>query len=285
MTFLGINEFAQAKLAGKQPGISAYRKVNSQAGNANAWMDLSMAAGSPPAQYYASSPLEAATLQAKKGMYHGGAVAPEQLFLSDLLLCSPAGGMCGVYYLLDFLLYYPFIVLDDLDTQTLDNTVTLPRYADGDGVMAMLVTQAPTGGAERLTFEYVDQDGATQTSPVITLDGTTVPIASIPTNRAGASNTDSGPFMRVASGTRGIRQVNSVQVTVGGGGLVALVLVKPILRMALPEANTPAEVELISERAVLPPIHDDAHLQMIVRMPSALGAGGAMIAIPGFVHT
>lgn len=283
MAILGSNDIALAKLEGRAPHISTYRKVNSQAASAFAWVDLSMAAGSPPAQYYASSPLEAAVLEAKRGMYHG-ASNDADTFLTDLMLVSPTAGLCGVYYLLDYVLYYPFIALDDLDTQVMDNTLTLPRFEDGEGVYPMLVTQAPTAGGEVLTFEYVDQDGNTKTSQSVKCDTTTVPIASVPNVRAAVAS-NAGPFAPLASGSRGVRQINSVTVTVGGGGLVAIVLVKPIARVVLYEANTPTEVCYIEQRADLPPIHDDAHLQLVVRTPSAVGASGILVACPSFIYT
>ena len=37
-------------------------------------------------------------------------------------------------HLLDYLMFYPLIDLDDDVEQVMDNTVTLPRYDDGAGV-------------------------------------------------------------------------------------------------------------------------------------------------------
>ena len=42
--------------------------------------------------------------------------------------------------LADYLLYYPTIVDGNTDPQVMNNTVTLPRYTDGKGVMMMAVT-------------------------------------------------------------------------------------------------------------------------------------------------
>jgi hypothetical protein len=57
-------------------------------------------------------------------------------------MCGSASGLPINLTLCDFLLYYPSVDDSVLDVQTLDNTVTLPRYQDGKGVQVIAVTVA-----------------------------------------------------------------------------------------------------------------------------------------------
>lgn len=89
-----------------------------------------------------------------------------------MALATPTAGLVGAYKLLDYVAYYPFVDGDSTNKQAMDNAVTLPRYTNGDGVLAMMVATAPTTGAGVFTYSYVDSDGNPQTSPTITvLDG------------------------------------------------------------------------------------------------------------------
>ena len=63
--FLNVAEFANADLLG-QVWESGFRKaIASAATTTNAWVDMTYFAGSPPANFYASSPLIAASMEAK----------------------------------------------------------------------------------------------------------------------------------------------------------------------------------------------------------------------------
>lgn len=60
--------------------------------------------------------------------------------------------------LLDYLGFYPFIDESVTDKQFTDNTVTLPRYADGDGVQIMpVVVAGQTGGG--CSSAYTNEHG------------------------------------------------------------------------------------------------------------------------------
>lgn len=277
--FRNLREYALSEIEGRAV-FGAFRKVPSQASSARQWVDLSMAAGNPVPQYYAAEPLVAATLDGMRGIFHGVGQSPSTVHLSELSLTSAAAGFVGQYSLLDYLLYYPFIDGDDLSEQILDNTVTLPRYADGDGVMAMLVAQAPTTGGGALTFSYVDADGITRTSPSISCGTASTPIASIMTNQPGTVGA-TGPFLPLTQGSRGVRSVTSVTMTSASGGLMALVLVKPLADFALREINTTMERQFVRERAGAPRIVDGAYLNLIC----CCGASVAAAALAGHVRS
>jgi len=269
--FNRISTYAQALLDGKaQP--SSFRKVPSQASVAGWWVDLSMAAGNPPPNYYASEPLVAAQLSGMRGIFHGDDILPAYKFLHNFSICTPTSGLVGQYRLLDYLLYYPFIDLDSTDEQLLDNTVQLPRYTSGEGVMAMMVAVTPTLGGGSFTFNYVDHNGNSQTSPTASLSTAVSNIASIPTSEQ-ATAAGGRLFLPMATGSRGIRSISSLTMIAPGGGLVAIVLVKPIAEFAIREINVPTEIEYWSMRSVAPRILDGAYLNLAMNCAATVAAG------------
>ena len=269
--FANIGEYVDAHLRG-QTSFASVRKVPSQATVANWWADLSMAAGNPPPNYYASAPLVAATLDGMRGIFHGQDKSPAHMYLSRMCLQTPTAGLVGMYHLLDYLLYYPFIDGDDTDVQVMDNTVALPRYSDGAGVQAMYVCVAPTTGGGSFTFDYLNQDGVSRTSAVHSYTPTAAGITSLLTSRpAGAAGF--GPFLRLNAGDTGIREITSVTNIVANGGLGTIVLVKPIADLAIREINTPAEFSFIDQRGPSARIYDGAYLHLIVNCAATIAAG------------
>jgi len=260
--FSQLSEYVDAKLSGKTV-TATVRKNPSQPSVAGWWTDFSMCSGTPPPNYYASSPFVAETLSPLRGIFHGDAVSPAFMFLERMILVTAATEMLGQFRLMDYLLYYPFIDLDDTDTQTMDNTITLPRYADGDGVMAMLVCQAPTTAAGgQGTFTYVDADGVTQVSPIFQLSTTLASIGSLLATEPAVALTE-GPFLPLSGNCKGIRSVVELTMTTPCGGLAALVLVRPIADLQLIEINTPVE-KTYFDRATGPMrIYDGAYLNLI----------------------
>lgn len=270
--FPNVAAYAAAEAAGRTHFCSV-RKIPSQATVAGWWADLSMAAGNPPPNYYASTPAVAATLDGFRGIFHGDDKTPASKHITDLGLMTPTAGLVGQYKLLDYLLYYPFIDGDDADVQPMDNTVTLPRYADGAGVQVMAVAVAPSTGAGQFTFDYINQDGNARTSPTQFCSTTAANIATIITSQQAVAGAPGGPFLSLASGDTGVRQIVSVSMSVLNGGLFALVLVKPLLDAAIREINTAAEVQCISTRPVLPQVLDGAYLNLLVNCSATIAAG------------
>lgn len=269
--FTTIKEWAASDEDGRQIQ-GTIRKVPSQASTAGWWVDLSMAAGIPLPNYYASPPLEADLLDGFKGIFHGPDQSPAAKHLSMLTLMTPTAGLVGQYRLLDYLLAYSFVDGDDTGVQTMDNAVTLPRYTDGDGVMVMAVAVAPSTGGGSFTFNYVNQDGDPKTSPAQPCAAAAASIASLVTS-APATSGSGGPFLKLAAGDTGVRSITSVQFTTPNGGLVALVLVKPIAATFIEEINTPAEIEFLSTKVPPPRIYDGAYLGLIVNCAATVAAG------------
>ena len=269
--FANISAFARAFDAGRTHSCS-FRKVPSQASTAGWWVDLSMASGNPLPNYYASTPLEAAVLDGFRGIFHGDAKSPASKHLTELHLVTPTAGLVGVYRLLDYLLYYPFIDLDDTDAQVMDNDVTLPRYTTGAGVRPMLVAVAPTTGGGSFTFYYVNQDGVAKTAPTQSCSTGVANIASLITSER-ATAAGGRVFLTLADGDTGVRSITSWTNLVSNGGLGSLVLAKPLGDVAIREINTAAEMSWVRMQAGAPRIEDGAYLNFIMNCAATVAAG------------
>jgi len=240
----------------------AFRKVPSQATTAGGWADLSMAAGNPVPNYYAATPLQAQTLESFSGIFHGDAKAPYSKHLLAMSCVTPTTNMLGQAILCDYLLYYPFLDGDAAgEVQTLGNATTLPRYTDGDGIMAMAVAVAPTTGGGSFSFNYVDAAGNAKTSPVISANTAVTNIASLLTSDPSVGG---GPFLPLAAGSTGVRSITDVTVASAMGGLFALVLVKPLATNVTREVNTAHEIEFVTMKPGAPRIYDGAYLNWLI---------------------
>lgn len=264
-----VRELVDAINAGRKHTCS-FRKIPSQASVPRWWVDLSMAAGNPVPNYYASEPLAAAVLDGTRGIFHGADKSPSRKYLSRFSIVGNSNNTAGQVKVLDYLLYYPFVDLDDNSgEQTMDNAVALPRYETGEGVMVMLVAVTPTVGGGSFFFNYLDQNGDPQVSPTISLSVAAANIASIATSEP-ATVAGGRLFLPLASGSTGVRSVTGVTVVSPGGGLGALVLVAPIADTAIRELGAPTETEFFTNRSVAPRIHDGAYLNMVTNCTTTI---------------
>lgn len=232
--FRNIREWVQSEDDGKS-WIACFRKFapSGAVTIAGQWYDYSTASSYPPANYYASAPMIAARVDTDRGLHIPTTVSPEKQFIRKLTLMSCAAGVTTttsqnqVVWMLDYLLYYPFVDLDAVaEEQLMTNTVTLPRYTDGKGVMMMMVAQSATAGGGSFTVNYTNQAGESgRVTP------TTYCVAAQPSGalvNATGNAASAHPFIPLQAGDRGVRSVQSVTMAGANGGLGAIVLVKPI---------------------------------------------------------
>lgn len=279
MSFSGVGDIAESLTQGRT-FRGPIRKIPSQASTAGWWVDLSMASGTPNPNYYASSPLVAATLDGDDGIRTGGPVSPAKKVLTAWGLFTPTAGLVGRYWLLDYLLVYPFVDLDTVDPQSMTNTTTLPRYTTGAGVQAMLVAVTPTVGGGTFEFDYVNQDGASKTSPVQSFSTAAANIASLPCSEQ-ATAAGGRPFLTLADGDTGIRSLTTWRTLSVSGGLGAVVLVKPLAEHAIREANSWNVVEWPRDGYLMPVVEDGAYLNMIMNCAATVAAG----TLAGYVRS
>jgi len=234
MGFGAISEIPAADDAGQTWTTSFRKAVASAASATNGWLDYSYFAGSPPANFYASTPLVAAELDPSRGIYLPP-VAPATQHLNNLRLMTAANSATSTangrqqIALCDYLMYYPFIDTDAVgEQQDLDNTLALPRYGSGN---VIAVAQSASSAVGQFTMTYTNQDGvggrvSQNTYTFIVAGGGQVVAAS----GVGASY---NPFLHLQAGDSGVRSIESVTFTAAGGGLMALVIVKPLLMQFL----------------------------------------------------
>lgn len=211
--------------------IATFRKtVASAATVANDFVDYTYFAGNPPANFYASAPLEAAYVESIRGI-NVPSVNGKQ-FLKSITAMSAASSATGTsnqnqrHVLCDYLLYYPFIDTDAVgEQQDMIQTVSMPRYSRGGQIMCVSQSAASTVGS--FTVSYTNQDGVSGRASKLTYTkavsggGTLV---SSTTNAVGGSQS----FLQLQSGDTEAISIESVTMTAAGGGLMALVIVKPL---------------------------------------------------------
>ena len=267
MGFANVGALVDAHEAGKVR-YTFFRKAPAVVTVAGVWFDYSMAPGNPAPQYYAAAPLVAQTLSRSGdgGIQHGGNVSPSVKYLRKVTaMAVTAAGVPQRLYLLDYLMFYPFVDMGTADEQPMDNTQTLTRYTDGEGVKIMAVLVAPHGLVGDTFFvTYTNQDGtAGRVTPLHTMTtGASINGTILTTQTAGAGRI--GPFMALQGNDTGVRSIEAVQCTAGTDvGLFTLVLVRPLADFTVREITAPTERDFYLESQRMPVVVDDAYLNFI----------------------
>ena len=277
MTVSSVSDFVEAELSGKARFSEFVRNV-SQVTTAGVWYDLTGAAGNPRAkQWFDATPLTAAQVKQSTdgGIFHGSNVSPEDKYLRFLrVACASATPLPMTLLLCDALMYYPTIEDGTTDPQVMSNYVSLPRYTDGKGVQMMAVTISARTGGQSFTVSYTNSNGGASTSPAVVQNAVGAP-GTITTSATATANTSGGPFIPLASGDDGVRDVQSVQMGGADTGFFALVLVKPLASVVIRGLDAPYDKDLFLFGPELEQIHDDAFLTLIA-LPNGSLSGKAI---------
>ena len=267
-----------AALDAGQTWVSTFRKVPAATATITGqWFDYGYASGNPIPNYYAASPLVAATLEADKGIIVPRLSGSARQYLHRLTVMS-AGATSGTQplYLLDYLLYYPFVDMDAAgEDQAVDNSTALPRYTDGIGVQMMVVAQSPTVGGGRFSITYTDSDDVQRTTTSM-FCGAAQPSGAIVS--AVLATGGLTPFVPLNAG---VKRVDSVNFSVANGGLCAVVLVRPLEvtqtleSVAASGLGAAVEKEALRLRGGIVEIKDGAFLSLI-----GWGVAGSLASAP-----
>lgn len=243
---------------------SFFRKVTSVGYNPPCWIDLSMLQGFPGPNYYASTPMEFKPLsRTNGGIFHGASVSPMKKYVKTINFNNPNVGT-STFILLDYLGYYPFIDEADTTEQIMDNTLTLPRFADGEDVKIMCVSQASRASSQQFTVNYTNSQGISGRTATMNQSLNAASLGSILSAQDAVAASSATPFLRLQAGDTGVRSIESVTMLAANTGLMALVLVKPICTSIMGDGTAPNEKNFISDNAfMLPEIHNDAYLNFI----------------------
>lgn len=252
-----------------------WRKTPSQATTSGIWFDLALSPGMPvPKYWFDAPPLVARGIfqSVDGGFYHGPNVSPSKKYLRTICTQATASTALPMNAILcDYLLYYPSIDDGTTDVQVMDNTVTLPRYSDGNGVQMMAVTVAARTGGQQFFVTYTNQDGVTGRTSGIVTQNTATTIGSITTSNTAVGN-GAGPFIPLQNGDYGVRRVESVTMLGPDVGLFSIILVKPLAQTTFREITVPYEKDLLIYDTALPQVYDDAFIGMICLPVGALNA-------------
>jgi len=157
----GIKNVIDAELEGRMNTYN-FRKNPSQVTTQGLWFDLALSPGNPIPKYWFGTPLTATVISQSidGGFFHGANVSPSKKYLRKLMLSSTsATGLPMNVMLCDYLMYYPLVDDGTTDEQVMDNTATLTRYTDGDGVQVMAVSVAGRTGGQDFFINYTNSEG------------------------------------------------------------------------------------------------------------------------------
>lgn len=270
MGFSSVDDLV-SEITGGKSRKAFFQKVsvNSGAGTAGRFYDLFLATGMPAAGAYsgAAGSWNSLTSASAGAMDIGSNVTPDTRHITAVGAMTTAATGIGGIWVLDYLGYHPSMVVTG--TASTISAPTLPRYATGDGVQVMIVTQTAIGAATpSLTFTYTNQAGTT--GRVAT--AVTAIANSAPTTQLWGT---SGPFLPLAAGDTGVRALQSYTLATGTTGTVAAVYVKPLAFIPVPVVNVMSERDMLFQLANLPQVQDGACLGLMVQAGGALAASSA----------
>jgi hypothetical protein len=234
---------------------------------AGLWADLSYAAGIPVANYYASAPLAAAVLSGRDGIDIGP--APESglsKYLSRVLILPPVATGVLQFRVHDICLYYPFIDGDG-GFQEMVNVIPMPRYG-GESCRMMAVSQGVGTAVVNVRVTYTNSAGVAGREVTATLN-LLAPAGTLASSIASGTAVafPCGPYLPLANGDDGVLSIESVDPLTAGGGIFALVIVKPLLALGMHQATVaPVEVDCRADRSLLSKhIETGAYIAMIAQ--------------------
>ena len=239
---------------------------------AGLWYSLMRGGGSPAADTILGTGTNLAfqalsdAVATASGIPHGGNVGGYKVLLNAAAQTAAATTAPCVLMLVDILGFYPVTTVTTTGAQTLNNTVTLPRYTDGAGVQAFLTPSTVMGAATpNITLNYTNSAGTAgkATPATLPIGNTAAAVTSIVYSGTGTGKY--GPFIPLAAGDAGIRSVQSINLSASYvSGVLNLVLCKPIMTLPITTLGVTAERDLVNQFASMPRIYDGACLNWLM---------------------
>jgi len=287
--FTKIKDLVDSQVQNGSERYFTWRKSPSQITTQGIWFDTSMSAGNPgPKYWFDATPLTATQIKQSTdgGLFHGSNVSPANKYIREIMaFCVTATALPMPMILCDYLLYYPTIDESVTDVQTMNNSVTLPRYTDGKGVQIIAVSDASRAGGATFTINYTNSDGTPgRITPnvvenSVSVNGSLVNSAQTSTTAQGNST---GPFIKLQGSDTGVRSIESITMNgTGDVGLFSLILVKPLVQFSIRGVDAPVEIDYLKDFPVPTQIVDDAFLNFLCLPKGSLAAS----AIHGSLKT
>ena len=239
---------------------------------AGMWYSLFRGGGNPPADAIlgtgtnlAFQALTDATTNAT-GIQHGGAVGGFKVLLNAAAQTAAATTAPCVLMLVDLLGFYPVTSVTTTGAQTLNNTVTLPRYTDGAGVQAFITPSTVMGAATpSISIGYTNSASTVgrATPATLPIGNTAAAVTSVVYSGTGAGKF--GPFIPLQAGDAGIKSVQSISLSASYvSGVLNLVLCRPLLTLPITTLGVTAERDLINQLNSGPRVYDGACLAWLM---------------------
>lgn len=284
MAIQSIDNLVNSISAGKTSRYDFNKITGGSAYTTGRAYDFSSLAGSPVANAWAGTALawracDEATGNGTQafGIPHGGNVSTDIKHLLNMgLLSVVATAIPGTLYLVDMEGYWPGISNNTTSAQTLTGTPA-PRYTNGAGLRLFQVQTVAAGAtAQNLALSYTDQAGNTGNALGATVSMTGSAIVGHISHSGVAAN-NYGPFLPLASGDSGVRNVASVTMSAANTGTFALCLAKPLAQITLGVASVYHEKDLLNQIPSMPVIKDGACLSLIFVAGAATAASTTFI--------
>lgn len=279
--FKNIREWCDS-CEGGMHDIFQFRKMSGAATIAGQYVDYTYASGRPISNFYATNPLKAALIEDNKGIYVGESVAPAKKYIHRITTMMGAASATTVscqnvqLLLCDYLLYYPFVDMDDDGVQEMISGATLPnRYGSSVGVQMMLVAQGQTVGGGTFQVTYTNSDGTPGRVTPLQYCVAAQPAGALVQAHGAATGVQH--FITLQAGDKGVQSVQSIQFVLVNGGIASLVLFKPLCShnqmeecrrttsSTLYSVGSPSETEVITSTPVLTELVPGAVLGFIGR--------------------
>lgn len=279
MTFSSMDDLVSEVSGGKFWRNDWNKITGGSAYTAGRWYDTSLLAGTPIANAWDGTSLAWTACDESTGngtqifgMRHGGNVSTDtKHILNAAAVTAVATGVPSTLMLVDLQGYWPGISNNTTSAQNLTGTPS-PRYTNGVGLRLYQVQTAVAGAtAQNLALSYTDQDGNTGNTLPVTVAMTASAIVGHISHSGTAAN-NYGPFLPLANGDYGVRNVASVTMSAANTGTFALCLARPLMTLPLTTASVASERDLVNQLPSLPQIKDGACLTWLYMAGAATAA-------------
>ena len=198
------------------------------------------------------------------GIPHGGNTGNYKHIL-NASVWTPSNAP-AIMQLVDVLRFYPVTTVTTTTQQTLDNTVTLPRYTTGVGVQATILPSTALGtGSPTVTMTYTNSDGVSgrvTPTPLPIFTGSAA-IDVIPYSGNGQGKY--GANMPLAAGDKGIRSIQNFTLSSSCiSGVFNIVLYRPLFTIPLIGTYVGVERDFVNQLPSLPRVYDGACLNWLM---------------------
>ncbi len=190
-----------------------------------------------------------------------GNVSTDKRFLLDFSIWNDASSANFPYpgwaMLLDLVLYYPNC--STASATTLNNTVTLPRYTDGKGLVVFSRGRASVIGSPQLNLTFTDSSNNSKTMAIINSG----PASTIRTTNFSPSYW--GFLNELPSGVVGVKKIDSYTLTGAvGGSACDLIIAKPLALVPILQRRNLVNKNFVQPFLSMPQIYDGACLGVML---------------------